>query len=199
MNYKYLYHVALIFFVFSCEDSKPSISSLEESQEKWNSHNLKSYRMNLSIVCNCIPTPDVDIRVDDGKISLINANGSSYANPDIDSTFWHAKTVDGLFSFIDEKLSENPFQKTLKFNSKYGYPEEIFFDIDEMIADEEIGYFIHSFSVINEGCIDTSKISNNPCVEVYDPVCGCDGATYSNSCKALVSGVDSYVPGVCSK
>ena len=118
MSYKYLYHVALIFFVFSCEDSKPSISSLEESQEKWNSHNLKSYRMNLSIVCNCIPTPDVDIRVDDGKISLINANGSSYANPDIDSTFWHAKTVDGLFSFIDEKLSQNPFQKTLKFNSK---------------------------------------------------------------------------------
>ena len=114
MNYKYLYHVALIFFAFSCEDSKPSISSLEESQEKWNSHNLKSYRLNLNIVCNCMPTPDIDIRVDDGKISLINANGSSYANPDIDSTFWHAKTVDGLFSFIDEKLSENPFQKNIK-------------------------------------------------------------------------------------
>ena len=85
-----------------------------------------------------MPTPDIDIRVDDGKISLINANGSSYANPDIDSTFWHAKTVDGLFSFIDEKLSENPFQKTLKFNSKYGYPEEIFYYIDEMIADEDL-------------------------------------------------------------
>ena len=132
MNYKYLYHVALIFFVFSCEDSKSNISVLEESLEKWNSHNLKSYRMNLNIVCNCIPTPDIDIRVDDGKISLINANGSSYANPDLDSTFWHAKTVDELFSFIDEKLLENPYKKTLKFNSKYGYPEEIFFDIDEM-------------------------------------------------------------------
>ena len=155
--------------------------------------------MNLNVACFCVPTPDIDIRVDNGKISLISANGSSYANPDIDSTFWHAKTVDGLFSFIDEKLSENPFQKTLKFNSKYGYPEEIFFDIDEMIVDEEIGYFVHSFSPINEGCIDTSKISNNPCIEVYDPVCGCDGATYSNSCKASVSGVTSYVPGVCSK
>ena len=29
-------------------------------------------------------------------IGLISANGSSYANPDIDSTFWHAKTVDGF-------------------------------------------------------------------------------------------------------
>ena len=198
MNYKYLYHVALIFFVFSCEDSKPDISTLEESQEKWNLHNLKSYRMNLNIVCNCIPTPDIDIRVDDGKISLINANGSSYANPDLDSTFWHAKTVDGLFSFIDETLLENPYKKTLKFNSKYGYPEELFFDIDEMIADEEIGYFIHSFSQINEGCIDSSKISNNPCIEVYDPVCGCDAVTYSNSCKASVAGVNLYTQGVCS-
>ena len=139
------------------------------------------------------------IRVDNGKISLINANGSSYADPDIDSTFWHARTVDELFSFINEKLSEDPFQKTLKFNSKYGYPEEIFFDIEKMIADEEIGYVIHSFSPINEDCIDISKISNNPCIKIYDPVCGCDGATYSNSCKASVAGVSSFVPGICNK
>ena len=199
MNYKYLYFIALIFFISSCDDSQPTISSLEESQKKWQSHNLKSYRMNLNIICYCIPTPDIDIRVNNGKISLINANGSSYPDPDIDSTFWHARTVDELFSFINEKLSEDPFQKTLKFNSKYGYPEEIFFDIEEMIADEEIGYVIHSFSPINEDCIDISKISNNPCIEIYDPVCGCDGATYSNSCKASVAGVSSFVPGICNK
>ena len=199
MKQNYIYFIALIFFVFSCDDSEASPSSLEENQEKWQSHNLKSYRMNLNVACFCVPTPDIDIRVDNGKISLISANGSSYANPDIDSTFWHAKTVDGLFSFIDEKLSENPFQKTLKFNSKYGYPEEIFFDIEKMIADEEIGYVIHSFSPINEDCIDISKISNNPCIKIYDPVCGCDGATYSNSCKASVAGVASFVPGICNK
>lgn len=199
MNYKYLYFIALIFFISSCDDSQPTISSLEESQKKWQSHNLKSYRMNLNIICYCIPTPDIDIRVNNGKISLINANGSSYPDPDIDSTFWHARTVDELFSFINEKLSEGPFQKTLKFNSKYGYPEEIFFDIEEMSADEEIGYVIHSFSPINEDCIDISKISNNPCIEIYDPVCGCDGATYSNSCKASVAGVSSFVPGICNK
>ena len=194
---KYLFPITLIFIVFSCEDSNTISSSLIENQKKWESHNLKSYRMNLNIICYCIPTPDIDIRVDNGKISLINANGDSYSNPDIDSTFWHAKTIDELFSFIDKKLSEDPFEKTLKFNSKYGYPEEIFFDLEEMMADEEIGYVVHSLSPINEGCIDNSKISNNLCIEIYDPVCGCDGVTYSNSCKALVAGVTSWTKGQC--
>ena len=197
MKNRYLYLIALIFIFLSCEDSNTITTSLSENQKKWESHNLKSYRMNLNIICYCIPTPDIDIRVDNGDISLINANGDSYSNPNIDSIFWHAKTVDELFSFIDEKLLEDPFQKTLKFNSKYGYPEEIFFDLDEMMADEEIGYIVHSLSPINEGCIDSSQISNNACIAVYDPVCGCDEATYSNSCKALVAGVTSWTQGQC--
>ena len=48
-------------------------------------------------------------------------------------------------------------------------------------------------------CIDKSQMRDTPCPEIYDPVCGCDGATYSNSCKASVSGVTSFVPGICSK
>ena len=38
--------------------------------------------------------------------------------------------------------------------------------------------------------------SNCICIEIWDPVCGCDSITYSNSCFAACAGVE-YTTGAC--
>jgi len=49
-------------------------------------------------------------------------------------------------------------------------------------------------------CIDETLINlESPCIDIFDPVCGCDGITYGNSCQAFNwHGVIAYTEGPCN-
>lgn len=50
----------------------------------------------------------------------------------------------------------------------------------------------------NEICVDPTLINDSIyCLEIYEPVCGCDGNTYPNYCYAERLGVFSYASEEC--
>ncbi|MDG2341500.1 MAG: DUF6174 domain-containing protein [Cytophagales bacterium] len=147
---KYLFKILILFFTVACssEDSitpSPIEMELSTAIKKWSDSKINSYSYTLTVSCYCIDTEPNDIKVVNNKIKKVN--GKSVTEDDLENIYWNVKSFDEIFEIIDEKLKDNPFLYTIKFDQSLGYPIDIYFDMDEMIADEEIGYYVTNFKI----------------------------------------------------
>jgi hypothetical protein len=46
-------------------------------------------------------------------------------------------------------------------------------------------------------CIISDVNNDILCIEIYEPVCGCNDVTYDNECYAEVSGIYNWTEGEC--
>ena len=141
MTIRLFFVLVLIFFV--------SCSKEEQLSEKdlWFSLNIENYEMIQQISCFCFPYEfnlPKSIKVENDEIVLID--GKDPKETVGRESFY---SINSLFYFIESKLKENPEIYEINYNKEYGYPESIYFDMSKMIADEEIGYYISDFKIMD--------------------------------------------------
>jgi hypothetical protein len=129
-----------VFLMFSCTKSGEN-DDLSRNQAIWDKKNLSNYEFTLAVSCFCPETvagPHL-IKVVDDKITSVNDQ------PYDPSTMGLLMTIDELFTYVGKSIERKPYQKSITYNSLYGYPESVYFDFEKTMADEEIGYQVADF------------------------------------------------------
>ena len=134
----------LLFIFLNCTKNTEVISEdeVQLQEQKWKEQGITDYDFTSQIACFCQTdyTLPKAIVVKNNQIKSIN--GITYA----DLEYEIHMTFDEFFDYIEDRQNQNPVIENLEFDSIYGFPSYIYFDISEMIADDEIGYTITNFT-----------------------------------------------------
>lgn len=136
------YIIPLFFWAFTfC--SKPTTTDEVTSHELlWKKSGIHQYTYTLRINCFCpisVVGPHTITIVAD---TIVSVNGQPY-QPGVTGKL---PTLPELFSFIKKSDAKKPYERRVQFNEVFGYPESVYYNFIQDIADDEIGYIVTGFS-----------------------------------------------------
>jgi hypothetical protein len=141
----------IALLLIACSIFFPTTRELERNRERWQAQGVSHYRFNLSIGCMC-PWYDqmpLTIEVQDGKAVSISASNGQDVTPFIE-TFNRSATVEALFDIIQSAQAAGADEIRVTYDTEYGFPTSISIDYIRMAVDDEIGYYIDNFEVLNK-------------------------------------------------
>lgn len=147
-NIRFIALVALLgMFLLGCDkdDSKRNERqvALDNNTALWNDSGITSYQYTYRRLCFCLPQEDIVVVVVSAAVTeaYYTPSGTVLANEDLESLF----TIEELFDLIQEAIDSKVARLDVVYNKDYGYPEDIYIDWDEHMADEEIRYVVLDF------------------------------------------------------
>ena len=128
------------FYRSSLFDWEELKAELKAARELWRTRGLDTYHFEFRWnSCNCHPDFLEWVRVDVRDKVLVGVTRLSTGEP-LPPDRWSHYTVEGMFQWIEDRLSQHPEVMRVRFNPDLGYPTDGYYDLTSMLADEEIGF-----------------------------------------------------------
>jgi hypothetical protein len=140
----------MVLLLASCSHFSPAFREFEQNRERWEAQGIQHYRFNLRIGCMCpwYGQMPLAIEVKDGEaVSIVASNGQNGA-PYLE-TYKKSSTVEALFDVIQSAQKSGADEIKVTYDPTYGFPTSIRIDNIKMAVDDEIGYYIENFEVLD--------------------------------------------------
>ncbi|MCI5142067.1 MAG: hypothetical protein D3909_10170 [Candidatus Electrothrix sp. ATG1] len=118
----------------------PDQDALNKNRILWKNANLSNYTYTYKRMCFCPPEEDIVVTVQDGDV--LSASYIPSNTPVMPERLDDLMTVEELFQVIQKAITDEVAQLDVTYNSRSGYPERIFIDVHELMADEEMTHMV---------------------------------------------------------
>ena len=123
------------------EEPITEIQKFNTARAKWNASNISNYTFKTSMSCFCVDISTYEVTVTNKAITSVK----NTLGQEVQFTGKGFKTIDEFFQYIETTLAKKPFKASIKYNLTFGYPTEIYFDLQRDMIDEEMQHYIKEF------------------------------------------------------
>ena len=132
----------LLFFallLLTCNKDQPEpTTEFELNKNKWEALGVDPYSFKLQISCFCTEetTRLKAVKIVNNQITSVNET------PYNSDKHWGVMTISQLFDEIENAERDKVFLLRVEYDQDKGFPNSVYIDREEMMADEEMGYTI---------------------------------------------------------
>ncbi len=146
---QFLITVIITLTIFTgCNDNDSELDELATMRQRWEKLGLQDYSYEAGYNCFCGGTGPYILEFIDGELDTVYlSDGKSEIHYETMLETTEDLVIENLFDKIQDNIDRNPYSFNVEYNLQYFFPKEAYFDFDENIADEELGYYIRKFSI----------------------------------------------------